>query len=334
MNLIEESLAASEARCKDISRIIAEQAAAATANLEQEIRKLETSSGGQITAASRILREQHERAMASMNEMLSATASDFQQTAQDMRITAQQVVKDIDSARSELKRAVLDLPEETRTNADAMRRVVSDQITALNALAEVVKRQTGTVDLSGPGVSLPRKSESAAIQAPRSASFAIQTAEDADPVEPRPSRSRILADLASSSAKIGGDAKPAAKSIPRDMELLVDKLNLAARDLVEAIDGTLPRDLEKLFANGDRSVYTHRLYEGRGKRLQRLIVERYGSDRLVRGRVDAYVRLFERLLDMMSSAPQGETMVEACLSSESGRIYVMLAEAAGRIPGQ
>jgi hypothetical protein len=94
--------------------------------------------------------------MASMNEMLSATASDFQQTAQDMRITAQQVVKDIDSARGELKRAILDLPEETRTNADAMRRVVADQIAALNTLAEVVKRQTGTLDVSGPGVMLPR----------------------------------------------------------------------------------------------------------------------------------------------------------------------------------
>jgi ElaB/YqjD/DUF883 family membrane-anchored ribosome-binding protein len=96
------------------------------------------------------LREQHERALSSMNEMLSSTASDFQQTAQDMRITAQQVVKDIDSARNELKRAVIDLPEETRSNADAMRRVVADQIAALNALSDVVRRQSGTLDFSMP----------------------------------------------------------------------------------------------------------------------------------------------------------------------------------------
>ena len=75
--------------------------------------------------------------MAAMNEMLSSTATDFQQTAQDMRITAQQVVKDIDTARSELKRAILDLPEETRNNADAMRKVVADQIAALNTLADL-----------------------------------------------------------------------------------------------------------------------------------------------------------------------------------------------------
>ena len=120
---------------------------------------MEASTGGQITQASRVLREQHERAMASMNEMLSSTASDFQQTAQDMRMTAQQVVKDIDNARSDLKRAIVDLPEETRTNADAMRKVVADQIAALNSLADVVKRQTGMADFSGPGYAPSAKYE-------------------------------------------------------------------------------------------------------------------------------------------------------------------------------
>ncbi|MCX7348398.1 MAG: hypothetical protein NTZ54_02385 [Alphaproteobacteria bacterium] len=103
-----------------------------------------------------MLRDQHERAMAAMNEMLSSTATDFQQTAQDMRLTAQQVVKDIDLARGDLMRALIELPEETRSNADAMRRVVADQIGALAALADVVKRQAGTLDVSGPGASTGR----------------------------------------------------------------------------------------------------------------------------------------------------------------------------------
>jgi sirohydrochlorin ferrochelatase len=94
--------------------------------------------------------------MAAMNEMLSSTATDFQQTAQDMRLTAQQVVKDIDLARGDLMRALTELPEETRSNADAMRRVVADQIGALSALADVVKRQAGTQDASGPGATTGR----------------------------------------------------------------------------------------------------------------------------------------------------------------------------------
>ena len=56
MNLIEDSLAASEAKAKEISRIIAEQSAIASRNLEEEIEKLEETSGGQIAQAARVLR--------------------------------------------------------------------------------------------------------------------------------------------------------------------------------------------------------------------------------------------------------------------------------------
>ncbi|HEX4762310.1 MAG TPA: methyl-accepting chemotaxis protein, partial [Sphingomicrobium sp.] len=335
LNLIEESLASSEARAKEIGRIIAEQTAAATQNLEQEIGKLEAGSGGQIAEASRILREQHERAMQSMSEMLSATASDFQQTAQDMRITAQQVVKDIDNARSELKRAILDLPEETRSNADAMRRVVADQIAALNALADVVKRQTGTLDVSGPGAVLPRNlretahADSGVTQATPFAASGGQTRMGVtrpEPVELPPLPRHRPA------SQPGSSARPAALS--REVEGLVDKLNVAARDLVEAIDGHLPRELEQKYAGGERHVYTHRLYEGRGGKLAQVLKSLYGTDRRVRDRADEYVRIFERLLDTMSAQPQGETLVEASLASESGRIYVMLGEATGHIKPQ
>jgi hypothetical protein len=131
-----------------------------------------------------------------------------------------------------------------------------------------------------------------------------------------------------------GDEPKITLSLTREMEALVQKLNAAARDVVEAVDGSLPRDLERKFESGETDVYTRRLYDGRTKRLQRAIVEQYGKDRMIRSRVDAYVRLFERLLDMTSNSGRGEALVEACLASESGRVYVMLAAAAGRIPPQ
>jgi hypothetical protein len=284
--------------------------------------------------------------------MLSSTATDFQQTAQDMRITAQQVVKDIDVARNELKRAILDLPEETRNNADAMRRVVADQISALNALADVVKRQTGTLDISGPGVSLtrsyrdpsPGKAEGAMVPAPQNGTMSAQRkfAERSErAIDSLAIREQLAAPAREAArqpeAKPAKPAKAVARPLPelsKDMETLVQKLNAAARDIVEAVDSTLPRDLEKKYAGGERDVYTRRVFEGRGKRLERAIAEGHRGDRLMRGRVDSYIRLFERLLDTMNSAPGGEQLVEACLASESGRIYVMLAEMAGRIPPQ
>jgi hypothetical protein len=357
MGLIEESLAAAESRSKDIGRLIATQTTAATDTLEQEIKKLGLATDGQISHAAKLLRDQHERSVKSMNEMLAVTASDFQQTAQDMRVTAQQVVKDIDHARSELKRAILELPEETRSNADAMRRVVSDQISALNALADVVKRQSTTLDISGPGIYLsqnpressPGKSEGTPSTAPQTRTQGAQEIRlertAAVPNDPPPAvlLERPVGELMKAAAaensesllphlvrEAGGETTEG-RNIAREVEAMVSKLNGAARDLVEALDGNLNREFEKRYNAGEAHIYMHQLYLHRGPKLLKAIENRYGSVRLVRGRVDAFIRLFERLLDTMSESPSGEQMVDACLASESGKLYLLLAKASGRI---
>jgi hypothetical protein len=279
--------------------------------------------------------------------MMATTAKDFQGTVQDMRLAAQQVAKDIESARSELKRSIADLPQETRANADAMRRVIADQITALTALADVVKKQSGNFDLSGPGLQLQQSRENAKPEASppapaRSTSLpeprpfersAFKPAPPAPAVRPQPQ------DVPRLASKPNGDFRPPAMAEPppverdlsRETESLMQKLNGAARDLVEAIDGSLPGELERRYGAGESHVYTHRLFEERGPMMRRSIRKRYQDEKILRGRVDAYVRLFERLLDTVSETSQGDQLADACLASESGKLYVMLANASGRI---
>lgn len=120
----------------------------------------------------------------------------------------------------------------------------------------------------------------------------------------------------------------------REAETLTRKLNSAARDIAEAIDGDLQRDLEKRFIAGQGNVYTLHLIDDRARHLPKVIERRYKSERLVRGRVDAYVRLFERLLDTFAETPQGDQLVDASLASESGKLYLLLAQASGRISPQ
>jgi uncharacterized protein YukE len=287
----------------------------ALGNLEEQLRKLETNSTGQVAQASRALREQHERAMASMNEMLSSTATDFQQTAQDMRLTAQQVVKDIDAARSDLKRSMGDLPEETRTNADAMRRMVADQINALNALSDIVRKQAGAADFSAPGSVLPRSSGQRE-QAYSSGSTATA----------RLPATQARAEQAVPASRLAG--------LAREVEIANAKLDIAARDVVEAIEGQLPRDFERRYAASEKGVYTSRLYEGRSRKLVKALESRYAEERMLRSRVQAYNRLFEKLLDSISSTEGADSLMDEVLSSEHGRVYVMLAEVAGRMPSQ
>ena len=120
-------------------------------------------------------------------------------------------------------------------------------------------------------------------------------------------------------------------SLAKDVESVTLKLYDSARDVVEQLEDELPGDLETRFMKGDRDVYISSLHDRRGKRFVKQLAEKYDSDRSLRTRMDSYVRLFERLLDTVSGAPNGSQMVEACLGSETGKVYMMLAEASGRI---
>ena len=123
-------------------------------------------------------------------------------------------------------------------------------------------------------------------------------------------------------------------ALAKEVDSFTQKLHVSARDLIEAIEGSLPRDLERRYAGSDKGVYTQRLFDSRSRKLVKAIEGRYAEERLLRGRVQAYNRLFEKLLDTLSETPGGDAIMEQVLASEQGRIYVMLAEAAGRMPSQ
>src|SRR4029079_5200561 len=80
----------------------------------------------------------------------------FTEATREMRQVAQELQRDVGDARDEIKRGILELPEETRESADAMRRVVSDQIRALGELSEIITRHGKTLDLSSPALGEPR----------------------------------------------------------------------------------------------------------------------------------------------------------------------------------
>ena len=63
-----------------------------------------------------------------------------------------QVQRELDQTRQELRRGVLDLPQETSETTDAMRRVVSDQIRALKELAALVSDSGATFDVVEPSL--------------------------------------------------------------------------------------------------------------------------------------------------------------------------------------
>ena len=60
------------------------------------------------------------------------------------------------------------------------------------------------------------------------------------------------------------------------------------------------------------------------------IRRRYRADREFKQTVDRYIAEFERLLEEVSRDDRGQVVVRTYLTSETGKVYTMLAHAAGR----
>ncbi|MFL5028826.1 MAG: hypothetical protein ACJ8E1_03060, partial [Xanthobacteraceae bacterium] len=77
-------------------------------------------------------------------------------------------------------------------------------------------------------------------------------------------------------------------------------------------------------------VFSRRLYTPQGQQTFDEIRKRYRGDRNFKHTVDRYIAEFERLLDEVSRDERGAATARSYLVSETGKVYTMLAHAAGR----
>src|SRR6201986_5105807 len=80
--------------------------------------------------------------------MLSQAAERFAGIVQDMRQMASEMQRELDSTRTELRRGVLEMPQEAAESTAQMRKVIVDQIEALAELNRIVARHGRGLDVT------------------------------------------------------------------------------------------------------------------------------------------------------------------------------------------
>lgn len=323
---------------------------------------------------------------------IEETTARFAAATNAMREAANDIQRELEATRAQMRRGVMELPEETRQSADAMRKVVADQIAALRDLSEIVTKSGKALD-SAPSRSTPQRafgSETTAtrpVAAPRpqpiapafpprtSASPAWEaearardeeiTRPDAayppamQPRQPQaqpatPPRSQFapqqpspgsrqagpgwVSDLlkrASSEEAPAVPASPAsgpspAASRPHPLHR-IESLNSISMDIARLIDHEASIDLWERYQRGERNVFTRRLYTLQGQQTFEEIRDKYAREPEFRRAVDRYVEDFERLLADVAEHDRDNIMTQTYLTSDTGKVYTMLAHAAGRL---
>jgi hypothetical protein len=127
--------------------------------------------------------------------------------------------------------------------------------------------------------------------------------------------------------------EPPRNEAPRDAGQgpLIESLDSLAVDIARMIDHDVASEMWERYKRGERGVFTRRLYTIQGQKAFDEISRKYRSEREFKQTVDRYIGEFERLLDEVSRDDRGQVVVRTYLTSETGKVYTMLAHAAGRL---
>ena len=110
-----------------------------------------------------------------------------------------------------------------------------------------------------------------------------------------------------------------------------DSADFNMKDIADAVDQHTVVEVWKRYHRGDRSVISRDVYNQQGQSTFDQVQRRYSSDPAFRHIADRYMADFEKVLKDASQAGQDGKALQNYLVSETGKIYLMLAHASGRL---
>ncbi|ABS64125.1 hypothetical protein Plav_2516 [Parvibaculum lavamentivorans DS-1] len=325
---VDELKAATGALANDVSR-------AATEAIETTTGKLTAATNAmnhEVTRVTTTLAEEIGQRTEEMRKLVEAATADGETASERFNAamirlggTAREAGRALHEATDELASRIDELPGEAAVSAEALKDVLEEQIGALAAIAEIVVRHARTLDRSAPAP-LPRESAFPQRMAPQP---------ELPRVADRQRRWGMSELLAAAERKSGGAQHDLAHGSDQDFQRaslhVIETLQALAIDLDRALEQSPPPELWQRYQAGERNVFTRRLYNLAGRELYDRIAQKYRKEAEFRSHVDRFVASFEELLGAASTRDRDNILVETYLTSDTGKVYLMLGQAIGKL---
>jgi hypothetical protein len=372
--LLDESLDAAGGRAREIARVVSESSVESAHVIADQFEAMREAAETERRATAESMRAVYEQStgdsqmmlrqaaerfteiMESMKQMSGEMQQQLETTREELRrgimelpqetaAAAAQMRSELEATREELRRGILELPRETADSATQMRRVLVDQIEALAELNRIVARHGRSLEQSEPRrVSRPERAEAPQPAArPTAASYAPPARRTGTDTSAQVQANKgWLTDLLNRASRdedeLLGESRPAPAPAPvvsrpsdeRTPRHSIESLDSLSVDIARMIDHDAAADLWDRYKRGERNVFTRRLYTLQGQKAFDEIRAKYRVDREFKQTVDRYIAEFERLLEDVSRDDRGQVVARTYLTSETGKVYTMLAHAAGR----
>ncbi len=343
--VVDDSFRRVESRAQEIGTFLGETSQTTAGMVERQFGDIRSSLGTERERTAALLHAAYEEANAEIEGILGQSTARFEVAANEMRGISREIQRELEATREELRRNAVILPQETAEQTAAMRRVVADQIKALNELTDIVARSGHSYDLSDPTTFGAGRSEGAlvrrleAARPEREAALAEARQEPSRPVRPltngpRPANpgDRGPSWLSDLLARASREETQPPKPLPR-VPQQSEPLEAISHDIARMVDHAAIGEAWDNYRRGEPNAFSRQLYIGRGPQTFEEIRRRYRNDIEFRDTVDRYVQEFERLLADVSRDDRDDSLTRTYLTSETGKVYTMLAHAAGRLGG-
>lgn len=366
-SLLEDTIGNSEARAREIARVIGEVTAQTSRALTEKFEAIRVGGEDERQRTAEALGQIADQVSADIRNMFDDAQARFDDVSKQIRTAAADVRRELDSTRTELKRGVLELPKETADSAAEMRRVVSEQIKALGELNDIVARSGRSQDIALPTrqaatrqaepayasvvdpvarleqalrLDQPTTRQDSTLDSTSLARNGLRGSFDDEPARvvnprrretPAPTRSGGDGWLSDVLSRASRDEAPQDRRAERPARHALESLDSLSVDIVRTMDPVAAADLWKRYERGERNVFTRKLFTWQSQ--QRMfddVRRRYARDVEFQDTVNRFLDEFERLIGEASRREDGAAMVQTYLGSETGKVYTMLAHAGGR----
>jgi hypothetical protein len=352
-SLLDESLAAAEERARDIARVVAETAGAGSAAISDQFEAVRANAEEERRLTSQTMNAIYQQSTHEADAMFKQSAEKFSTMVGSMKQMAAEMQHELEATRNELRRGVLEMPQEAAESTAQMRKVIVDQIEALAELNRIVAHHGRGLDVvTASRASVQREEEpmlaavgggrgaaprlrdtgSASTLPPPDLGMPASRRTEAPPVSPASSdqgRDGWLSDLLSRTDTPAGTQAP--RSRPPQPAPGGNPLESLSLDIGRLMDRNLAAEMWDRYQRGEGKAFTKRLYTPAGQKAFDEVARKYRADRNFKQTVDRYIAEFERLLDEVARDERGPAVLRSHLTSETGLVYTLLAHAAGRL---
>jgi hypothetical protein len=338
---LEGSLSSIENRAKLIADELRDGSEARSRTLMAELDRVKVQTEAESERTLMALRNRFTSVSSELSKEFETLSMSLASASDETRLRAAQAAETLAREQARIREESARLPASSRETADAMRRALNDQLKAIDQLSQISARanlQRDIVTPDVPALAAPRNANS--LGSSLSSSLAIQETPISRGRGATPAANEgrgdgwSLGDLlarASHDEEAQAEARAAAEAAIASTRARSEPFRLDVAVISRAVDPATASAIWNRIRAGQRNVMVRSIYTPDARGAFDQVASRVKSDPDLAQTVTRYLTDFERIVKEADGRDPTGRLAHTHLISDTGRVYLFLAHASGRI---